>query len=130
MPKNYKQLLPHFGNADEGVKSYFPFFERLATDFEYDVAVSYVFTRVEIVKRMTIYCGIVKLHRCQKDLTWKLVSEDYMDRIRFKELFLKVFGRRIGKEVAAKLEKAEKSGIKLPTAWSGPIKMPGNAWRQ
>ncbi len=107
MAKTYKSVIHHFQAAPERVQNYFPDFVQLVDQYDWEVSVSYVFSRIEQAKRMTIYCGIVKLHWCESTLTWKLVSEDHMARSRFRELFKIVFGRKIPDDLITKLEKGE-----------------------
>lgn len=57
--------------------------------------------------RMTIYCGVVKLHWCDASLTWKLVSEDHLSRRRFLELSEIVFGRKEPRNLVEMLERGE-----------------------
>ncbi len=113
MAKTYIGVIRHFQAAPEGVQNYFPDFVQLVEQYDWEVPVSYVFSRIEQAKRMTIYCGIVKLHWCESTLTWKLVSEDHMARGRFRELFRTVFGQKIPDEILAKLEKGEKVRDKI-----------------
>lgn len=107
MTKTYKGVIRHFEAAPKEVQNYFPDFVQLVEKYDWEVPVSYVFSRVEQAKRMSVYCGIVKLHWCESTLTWKLVSEDYMDRDRFRKLFQIVYGRKIPADLLAKLEKGE-----------------------
>ncbi|WP_222486785.1 hypothetical protein [Halomonas sp. DP8Y7-1] len=69
---------------------------------------------------MTIYCGITKLHRSESSLTWRLVSEDYLSRARFYELFERIFGKKVPDAIRAKLESAEdvRDKITLGMSWS------------
>jgi hypothetical protein len=106
-PANYKQVLRHFNNAPKEVREYFPWFSELVEHYSLDVSISYVFSRVEAAKHMTIYCGIVKLHWCDFELTKELVDKDHMDRGRFRCLFKTVFGKSINQELLDKLSKAE-----------------------
>jgi hypothetical protein len=55
----------------------------------------------------------VKRHWCDSRLTWQLVSEDHMQRARFKNLFNVVFGEKIPDELVAKLERGEKVRDKI-----------------
>jgi hypothetical protein len=105
--KSYIGVIKHFQAAPEKVQGYFPDFVSLVEDYNWEVSVSYVFSRIEQAKRMTIYCGITKLHWADSSLTWKLVSEDYLSRARFYELFKDVFGKKIPDSIRTKLESAE-----------------------
>ena len=107
MPKTYKAVINHYNTTPKSVREYFSDFVELVENYDWEISVSYVFSRIEQAKRMTIYCGIVKMHWCESKLTWKLVSEDHMARGRFKDLFKIVFGKKMPDELAAKLEKGE-----------------------
>lgn len=106
-PANYKQVLKHFNNAPKDVREYFPTFPELVEKYSWDVSISYVFSRVEAVKHMTIYCGVVKLHWANSEMTRTLVDKDHMSRGRFRELFKTVFGKPIRADLLAKLSEAE-----------------------
>ena len=107
MAKSYKGVINHFRAAPDRVQNYFPDFVSLVEDYDWEVSVSYVFSRIEQAKRMTVYCGITKLHWAESSLTWKMVSEDYLSRARFYELFKVVFGKKIPDAIRAKLEASE-----------------------
>ena len=107
MPKTYKAVINHYKEIPKSVQEYFSDFVELVENYDWEISVSYVFSRIEQAKRMTIYCGIVKMHWCESTLTWKMVSEDHMARSRFRDLFRTVFGKKIPDELAAKLEKGE-----------------------
>ena len=113
MASTYIGVIKHFEDAPERIQSYFPDFVDLVKGYDWEVAVSYVFSRIEIAKRMTIYCGITKLHWAESSLTWKLVSEDHLSRLRFYELFKDVFGKKIPDPIRDKLETAEKLRDKI-----------------
>jgi hypothetical protein len=106
-PANYKQVLNHFNGKTKEVREYFPSFSRLLQDFPSDVSVSYVFSRVEVAKHSTIYCGMVKLHWTDSSLTSELVDRDHMSRGRFRDLFNIVFSESINENLLEKLQEAE-----------------------
>jgi len=107
MAKSYKDVIRHFRAAPKRIQNYFPEFVPLVEGYDWEVSVSYVFSRVEQAKRMTIYCGITKIHRCESSLTWKLVSEDHLSRARFFELIKIVFAKKIPDNIREKLEASE-----------------------
>ena len=107
MAKTYKDVIQSYEEAPPRVRDYFPSFAELVEKYDWEVSISYVFSRLETAKRMTIYCGIVKLHSCEVSLTWKLVSEDHLSRRRFLALFETVFGRPIPGSLVEKLERGE-----------------------
>jgi len=107
MVKSYKQVIKHFQESSDEIQEYFPDFETLVKEYGWEIPVSYVFSRIERAKRMTIYCGITKLHWAESSLTRKLIHEDQMSRGRFYELFKIVFGKEIPDDIREKLEAAE-----------------------
>ena len=107
MTKTYKGVISHFKNAPDQIQAYFPEFVELVEKYPWQVSVSYIFSKIEYVKRITIYCGIVKLHWCESSLAWKMITEEHMSRGRFKELFKIVFGKDIPKDLLSKLEAGE-----------------------
>lgn len=106
-PANYKQVLAHFKASPKEVQSCLRSFEKLVKGYPWDIPISYVFARVEAVKHMTIYCGIVKLHWTDADLTRSIVDKDHMGRGRFRDLFKIVYGKPIDDTLLSKLNSAE-----------------------
>ncbi|MHB8387389.1 hypothetical protein [Metallibacterium sp.] len=104
---NYKQVLAHFNNKSQEIIEYFPEFPKLVVGYSWDVSVSYVFSRIEMAKHMTIYCGIVKLHWANSALTKELIDKDHMSRGRFRELFKTVYGDSMDAALLDKLSRAE-----------------------
>ena len=113
MTANYKQLLSAFRAKPKSVRNYFVDFSSLVEDYEWGVSVSYVFARIEAVKHTTLYCGIVKLHRCNSELTWEMLNKDHLSRGRFWDLFQVVFGKRVPQPILDKLSSAEKMRDKV-----------------
>lgn len=107
MAKNYKQVIQRYREAPERVRNFFPHFVELVEHYDWEIPVSYAHSRLEQAKRMTIYCGIVKLHWCESKLTRKLIDEDHMSRGRFRKLFKDVLGKPIPSHLIKKLEGAE-----------------------
>lgn len=112
-PANYKQVLSHFNASPKEVRSYLPSFEKLVKGYDWDVSISYVFSRVESVKHKTIYCGIVKLHWTESELTRRAVDRDHMSRGRFRDLFKIVYGKPIDDQLLLKLSNAEATRDKI-----------------
>ena len=113
MAKTYKGVINHFKKSPNEVQEYFPEFIDLVENYPWEVSVSYMFSKIEQAKHMTIYCGIVKNHWCESTLTRKMVNEEHMSRGRFKELFKTVFGKNISKTVLEKLEVGESMRDKI-----------------
>lgn len=107
MAKNYIQVIRHYEAAPEQVKKYFPSLVELVETYNWEVPVSYAFSQLERAKRMTLYCGIVKLHWCESELTRRRINEDHLSRGRFKKLFKVVFGKSVPPPLIEKLERVE-----------------------
>ena len=103
----YKGVLAEFRKKSPEIQGYFPDYETLLRDYAWDVSVSYVFSRVEGVKHWTLYCGLVKLHWTDAELTKTLLDRDHMSRGRFRSLFKTVFGEPISEAILQKLSSAE-----------------------
>ena len=109
MVKSYKGVIDHYQKAPQQIQGYFSNFADLVSvrHYRWEIPISYVFSRVELAKRNTIYCGIVKLHWCDAELTRRLVNEDHMSRSRFLDLFAVVFRCQVPKDIVAKLKNSE-----------------------
>lgn len=113
MPRNYKEVVDHYNQIPDGVRKYFLDLEELLKNSKWEISISYMFSRIEQAKRRTIYCGIVKKHWCDANLTWILVNKDYLSRQRFYDLFEIVFDKKIPTELVEKLKKGEKVRDKI-----------------
>jgi hypothetical protein len=108
IPANYKQVLAFFEARPKDIQVYFESFPSLVLDYEWDVSISYVFSRIETAKHTTLYCGLVKRHWTDAKLTRELLDRDHMSRGRFRELFKVVFDQPLPDAVQSKLTAAEK----------------------
>ncbi len=108
IPRTWKGVVQQFNQADSDIQAYFPHLPSLIEQYPWDVSLAYAFTRIELMKHMTIYCGIVKLYRADGDVAWKALEGEHISRKQFKALFEKVFGQPIKDSVLQKLEEAEK----------------------
>lgn len=107
-PRTWRGLLSRFKETPKDVQEYFKFLPQLMEAFPWEIALTYMFYRVELAHNMTIYCGVVKLHRCESDLTWKVLQDYRISRQEFRNLFTNVFGEPINKEIYSSLAAAEK----------------------
>ena len=76
-------------------------------------ALSYASALLERAKHLTIYCGIVKLHRTDATLTRRIVDADHMSRGRFLELFETVYGAKVKASLVSRLEAIEDTRDKV-----------------
>src|SRR5262245_31083076 len=112
-PATYKGVLERFQALPKSIREYFWSVESLVHDYRWEVSIAHVFSQIERAKHMTIYCGIVKLHGTDAELTWKLVEADHMSRPRFRELFEIAFDRPMPDALSEKLAAAEKVRDKI-----------------
>lgn len=81
----------YFNRADE-VKRYFNYLPDLINGgFPLNICLAYCFYRVEVAHNMAIYCGIVKLHKGDSDMTRRIVDNWDMYRDGFREKFELVY---------------------------------------
>ena len=63
VPKSYLGILKLYESQPQEVQTYFCHLSALiGADMPYDVALAYLFSRVERAHRRTLYCGITKLY--------------------------------------------------------------------
>jgi hypothetical protein len=108
-PVGYKHLQRLFASAPPDVQWYFQYLPRLLPDFPYEVAIAYMSALVETAKHMTLYCGIVKLHMAESEMTRAALRSDFMERKRFLDLYRIVFGQPVAPQALLSLERAEET---------------------
>lgn len=92
-------------HAPEKVRAYFRHApELLDGKYPYEVIIA----RLELAHNMTVYCGIVKLHRGDSEVTRNVLNAHHMTRAEFKRIFEDVYGKALKKEIACKLDFAER----------------------
>ena len=101
-PKTWKGVVDRFNALPKPIRTYFKHFPALAEDFPWEVSLAYAFSRVELAHNMALYCGAVKLHRANGELTKAVVQSYHMTRPAFQSMFKTIHGREIP-EAARKL---------------------------
>ncbi len=100
-------ILNRYNALPDEIKKYFEHFPKLAEEFPWDVSISYLFSLVELAQNMTIYCGVVKLHRVNSALARTAVDNHHMTRGGFKDLYATILGKPLKKNVVDKIAEAE-----------------------
>ncbi|MBA7478395.1 hypothetical protein ES707_13818 [subsurface metagenome] len=108
IPANRRQLKQHFDNAPVQVREYFYALPHLLEYFSLDVALAYVFARVELAHNMALYCGVVKMHKANSEVANSAIDASHMTREDFLEMFKTVFGRHLAPDIRNLLEIAKK----------------------
>lgn len=107
-PRTRREVVARFADSPSEVKRYFEHLDELVENYPWEIALSYMFWRVELAQTNTIYCGIVKLHAANAQLARKVVDSYRLSRPQFKEKFSMVFGRPLSQTLSNRLGKAEK----------------------
>jgi hypothetical protein len=100
-------MVASYNECPPEIQKHFEHFPALAKEFPWDVSLGYLIGRVELSHNMAIYCGVVKLHRANAELTYRAVQNQHMTREGFKTFFAAIFGKPIDENISKTLEEAE-----------------------
>ena len=93
--------------APEEIQWYFTPAAELIENYPWQVPLAYLFARLEKAHIMTLYCGVVKLHRVDSELAAE-ASDRFENRpADFRVLFENILGRRFPRSLISKLEDAQ-----------------------
>lgn len=106
-PKTYKGVLREFNTHSQAVREYFEHLPRLINGFNFDVAIAYAHSQVELGHNMLLYCGLLKLHRADRTVAGRVVEATHLTRAGFKGFFKNIFDMPIPEGTATLLENAE-----------------------
>lgn len=113
VPGTWRGIVGRYNSCSKEVRDYFNHFPSLAENYPWDVSISYLFGLVELAHNMTLYCGVVKLHRVNATMAKTAVNNQHLTREGFKELYKSVFGKTLKTSVSKKIEEAEKIRDKI-----------------
>jgi hypothetical protein len=107
-------ILKKFDELPENLKAYLSHFPDLVADeYPWDVSISYLFARIELAQNMTIYGGVVKLHRVHSAVAKSAIDRLHMTRPRFRELYKTIMDNPISDDAIIKSRDAEKIRDKI-----------------
>ncbi len=106
-PANRQQVIQRLENAPKKVQEYFRDLPKLIDNFPLDVALAYVFYRVELAHNMALYCGVVKIHNANSELALNAIDASHMTREHFITLFKTVFNKELSAETLGLIRDAE-----------------------
>jgi hypothetical protein len=96
------------------VKAYFEHLPKLVGDgLPYEIAIAYVFLKIEQAQNRALYGGIVKIHRGNAEFVGRLMNFQHLTRDGFKNIYKNVFGNSLKEETVNKLKEAEKARDKV-----------------
>jgi hypothetical protein len=108
-PANYKQVANLHELLPPTLKKYLEHFPKLvAADLPFEVAIAYLFQRLERAHRRALYGGIIKKHSANAELTDRIISRTRLTRDEFDALFERVFGSPVPTLAKMLREDAEK----------------------
>lgn len=111
---SYKALQKCYDAKSAEVKSHFGDLPTLIQDnWPYEIAIAYVFLKIEQAQNRSLYGGVVKVHRCNAEFARRLMNYQHLTRNGFKQLYKNVFGRALPTTVADLMADAEKSRDKV-----------------
>jgi len=107
--RSKRGLLNLFQRCSPEVGRHFEHLPELLADYPMEVALAYVFQRLELGQNMALYCGVVKLHRADSDVARNAIGSHHMTRRGFAELYRTVFNTDLPREAKKDLETAERT---------------------
>ena len=106
---NRRQLIQKFDDAPAQVRKYFSSLPYLLLEnFPLDVALAYVFSRVELAHNMALYCCVMKIHKAEREIANSAIDANHMTRKDFLEMFKIVFDRDLPTTTSNLLKNAER----------------------
>ncbi|MCY4383534.1 MAG: hypothetical protein OXE44_10340 [Nitrospinae bacterium] len=100
-------ILKKFDKLPVEIQGYFAHFPALARGFPWEVSISYTFSLVETAHNMTVYCGVVKLHKVDSSLARTALENHHMTRPGFRDLYKTIFNRKLPQTIVDKIIRAE-----------------------
>jgi len=98
-----------FNRCSQEVRRHFEHLPSLLDNYPLEVALGYVFHRLELGQNMALYCGVVKLHRAHTEIARKALDAHHMTRKGFEDLYKVVFDAELPKDATQELRTAEKT---------------------
>ncbi|MEL6619284.1 MAG: hypothetical protein AAFP16_10440 [Pseudomonadota bacterium] len=108
MAKSYRGLRKQYDNLPEAVRTYLGHLDGLLDGSDrYEIALAYIFMKLEEGHHRALKCGLVRLHKCNSAKVDEALQEQHFVRKSFKTIFKNVIGKPIQKAAADKLVSAE-----------------------
>jgi len=104
---SYKAVLAAHAAAPPSVQAYFDSLPWLVRNHDWEVALAYMFIRLERAHNMTLYCGAVKVHRANCTVARNVINVHHLTRDGFLQLFENVIGKPIPDPLVDKIRDAE-----------------------
>lgn len=122
-PANYKQVAKLHCGLTPTLKKYLEHFPKLVTaKLPFEIAIAYLFQRMERMHRRALYGGIIKKHSADTEFTNKIISKAYLTRTDFDSLFERIFGTPIPS--SAKVLRKDAESIRDKSMHGGEVDDP------
>ena len=110
----YKALLRFYETLPDEVQNHFQHLPKLISDdLPYEIAIAYVFLKIEQAQNRALYGGVVKIHRGNAEFARRLMNFQHLTRDGFKDIYKNVFGHAITSATSDKLKEAETARDKV-----------------
>ena len=89
VPASWRGVRNRLMQAPKEIQWYFAPAEELIEHYPWEVSLAYLFARLERAHIMTLYCGVVKLHKVDSELAAQSVDRFENRQADFRALFAK-----------------------------------------
>ena len=96
-----------FNGCSQEVQTHYEHLPSLLDDYPLEVALGYTFHRLELGQNMSLYCGVVRLHRANSTVARNAINTQHMTRKLFEELYKTVFNVDLPAAAKQELRTAE-----------------------
>lgn len=107
--RSKRGLLNMLNRCSDEVQEHFEHLESLINNYPLNVALGYVFSRLELGQNMALYCGAVKLHRANSEIARNAINTHHMTRDGFMELYKTIYDVNLPEQAREDLKTAEKT---------------------
>lgn len=107
VPGSWRGVINRYKDCSDEVQAYFADIPSLIEEYDWEVALGFMFTRVEKAHNVMLYCGAVKHHQANTEVARNFVDQHHITRKEFRRLFKNVFGKSIKAPLRNMLEEAE-----------------------
>ncbi len=98
-----------FNACSQEVQTHYEHLLSLLDSYPLEVALGYTFHRLELGQNMSLYCGVVKLHRANSTVARNAIDTYHMTRKGFEQLYKTVFNVDLPQRAKQELRTAEKA---------------------
>jgi hypothetical protein len=113
VPGSWRGVVNRYRRCPVEVQGYFDRLPDLIEHYNWEVALGFMFIRLEKALNTMLYCGARKVHRAHAETAYRFVDRHHMGRKEFRRLFKNVFGQAISNETAGIVAEAEKVRDKI-----------------